>query len=265
MTKTQWILMGFGVVMVIVVALVFMHRVKAPMVAGTLPSIVTSTETTATSTTPALSSATPTTPVGPFPINTADTIASWSFKGAYAGNAALVSQANADIAHLTSILGKGQYDDYDIYNGIANDYNLLGDGKMAYDYYNRATQIHPNKGLVYMNLGHLFDELKAYRTAADAYAKSVAVESSVLAYHLARLDYITKQFPNDTVLVTAAFADASKQFGDTASVLTIEAQWLTSTGRYADAIKAWQAVKTLSPSKDTSAIDTAIAHLKAKL
>ncbi|OYV57790.1 MAG: hypothetical protein B7X01_04510 [Acidiphilium sp. 21-62-4] len=63
----------------------------------------------------------------------------------------------------------------------------------------------------------------------------------------------------------AALADASKQFGDNASVLAIEAQWLSGEGRYADAIKAWQTAKMLSPGKDTSAIDAEIARLQSKL
>jgi tetratricopeptide (TPR) repeat protein len=199
-----------------------------------------------------------------FPINPNDTIVSWSFKGAYTGNDALIQQANADIAHLTSLLGKGQYDDYDLYIGIGNDDNLLGDGSGAYQNYNRSIHIHPNKGLAFVNLAHLMDELRAFRTAADAYAKAVTVEPKVLQYHVERLNYLTRQFATENALLSAAFSDVSKQFGDTAPVLTIEAEWLTGQKRYADAIKAWETVKMLSPGKDMSAIDTAIARIKTK-
>lgn len=199
-----------------------------------------------------------------FPINPADTIASWSFKGAYAGNATLIQNANADRAHLKSLLGKGQYDDYDLYIGIGNDDNLIGDGSGAYENYDRAIALYPDQGLAYTNLGHLMDELGAYHTAADAYAKAVAVQPSVLEYHLERLAFLTRQFPTDDALILAAFTDASKQFGDTPSVLAIEAQWLTGQGRYADAIKAWETVKMLSPQDRQAAIDAEIARLKAK-
>ena len=205
-----------------------------------------------------------TVPVPAFPINVADTISSWSFKGAYTGNDTLVAQANADITHLKSLLGKGQYDDYDLYIGIGNDDNLLGDGKGAYDNYNQSIAIHPTKGLAYLNVGHLMDEMGAYHTAADAYAKAVAVEPGMLQYHIQRLDFLTRQFPTDSTLLLTAFTDASNQFGDTASILTIEAQWLTGQKRYADAIAAWQRAKLLSPGKDTSAIDAEITRLKAK-
>ena len=63
------------------------------------------------------------------PINPQDSISSWSFKGAYTGNDALIAKANADIAKLTALIGKGQYPDYDIYVGIAQDYDFLGDGQ----------------------------------------------------------------------------------------------------------------------------------------
>ncbi|MHB8710384.1 MAG: hypothetical protein ACYC6X_02430 [Minisyncoccota bacterium] len=203
-------------------------------------------------------------PVVAFPINPADSIASWSFKGAYSGNDTLVAQANADIAKLTGLIGKGTYDDYDLYDGIANDYASLGNGALAYQYYNRSIRIHPGKGLAYANLAHLMSGLGAYHTAADAYAKAVAVQPSMLEFHLERLTYLTQQFPKDNALILTAFTDASRQFGDAAPVLSIEAEWLESQGRYADAIKAWQTVKTLSPASHASAIDAQIARDQAK-
>ncbi len=197
-----------------------------------------------------------------FPINPADHIASWSFTGPYSGNAALLKQATDDIAHLTALMGKGEYDDYDLHLGIGNDDALIGDGAGAYGEYNRAVKIHPAKGLAYVNLGHLFDLLGAEETAADAYAKAVAVEPAVLEYHVERLTFLTTKFPNDTARIQAALADAAKQFGDVAEVLSIEAQWLTKEGRYADAIAAWERVKLISPGRDMTAVNAAIAHLK---
>ncbi|MHB8860626.1 MAG: hypothetical protein ACYC48_02730 [Minisyncoccota bacterium] len=264
-TKKQLLWAGAVLVVIVLAVVGLSHYVSTPG-ASLPPGMATSTGSSGPAAQPAATS-TPVTAaksVGPFPINPADIIASWSFKGAYAGNATLIAQANADIVKLTGLIGKGQYDDYDLYDGIANDYSMLGDGRTAYQHYNHAIQIHPTKGLAYANLAHFMNALGAYRTAADAYAKAVSVEPGMLEYHLERLTYLTQQFPKDTSLITAALADATKQFGDNASVLTIKAQWLTSQGRYADAIKAWQTVKMLSPGKDTSAIDTEIARLQAK-
>lgn len=199
-----------------------------------------------------------------FPIHSQDTVSSWNFSGPYAGNDTLTQQAHDDITKLTGLIGKGQYDDYDLYIGIANDDNLLGDGKAAYDNYNQAIHLQPAKGLAYVNLAHLMDELGAYQTAANAYTKAVTVEPSVLEYHVERLAYLTRQFPKDNSVILAAFTDASTQFGDTPAVLSIEAQWLTGLGRYADAIKAWQTVAMLSPKENQAAIAAEITRLKNK-
>jgi tetratricopeptide (TPR) repeat protein len=263
-TKKQWIFSGGALLVVAVAVLGWSHSKTfvpavvsgitasstVPTGGGTLTGQATSTVTGAT--------------IQPFPINSADTIVSWSFTGAYTGNDTLIAQANADIVHLKSLLGKGQYDDYDLYLGIGNDDNLMGNGRGAYANYDHSIAIHPKKGLAYANLGHLMDELGAYNTAADAYAKAAEVQPTMLEYFIEQLTYLTRQFPKDDARISAAIADANKQFGDTAQILSIEAEWLTGQGRYADAIKAWQTAKTLSPGADTSSIDTEIARLKAK-
>lgn len=256
-TTRYWVVGGIGFVIAVIAAAFYLKASPPPVVtpdtaSSTPPAVVTGT------TTPSVSR-------GPFPINSADKIASWSFKGIYAGNDTLIAQATADITHLTSLVGKGEYDDYDLYLGLGNDKSSLGDGASAYQNYNKSISIHPQKGLAYANLAYLFDQLGAYYSAADAYAKATVVEPRVIEYHTQRLKYLTRQFPSDTARITAALSDASEVFGDTASILAIEAEWLTGLKRYAEAITAWERAKLLSPGKDTSAIDTEIARLKAKL
>ncbi len=199
LTKKQWGIVGIGIASIAVISVgVWQYRstkTSAPTT-GYVPT--ESPATTAGSTTSTSTEAqTPTPHVTAFPINPVDTIASWSFKGAYTGNDTLIAQANADISKLTNLLGKDQYDDYDVYLGIGNDDNFLGDGAGAYQNYNRAISIHPDKGLAYANLGHLMGELGAYRTAADAYAEAVAVEPSVPQYKNAQLDFLTWRFPEE--------------------------------------------------------------------
>ncbi|MFZ1075358.1 MAG: hypothetical protein WAN50_03220 [Minisyncoccia bacterium] len=267
-TRNQMLLLAVVVVGAAALAVFAENQVsKAPaQTASSTITVSTSTPgaTVAVPTVPAATPAQGAVATGPFPINPADRIASWTFKGAYSGNATLTSQANADITHLTGLLGKGQYDDYDLYDGIANDYTSLGDGQTAYDNYNRAIAIHPSKGLAYANLGHLFDGLGAEFTAADAYAKATVVEPTQMEYYIQRLDFLTGKLPNDNSAILAAFSDASKQFGDAAPILSIEAEWLAGQKRYADAIAAWQKVESLSPGADNSSIDAQIARLKAK-
>lgn len=199
-----------------------------------------------------------------FPINSKDDIASWSFTGAYTGNTELIAKAEEDTAKLEALLGTGEYDDYDLYIGIGNDANLMGEGRAAYEAYNRAVAIHPEKGLAYANLAHLFDEIGAYYTAADAYAKAVEVEPTTLSYHEERLNFLTRQFPKEEEMILDALADAGAQFGDTPSILAIKAQWLEGEGRYNDAVKAWQVMKALSPADRHAIIDAQIARDQAK-
>ncbi|MBU6388659.1 hypothetical protein KGQ72_02190 [Patescibacteria group bacterium] len=254
--KIYW---AIGGVMIIITATAFgaAYRAKAPTVDNVSMSPVSTTTDTTRST------ATTTPAVLSFPINPADMLANWHFTGAYSSSDSAMTEAQNDITHLTNLLGTGEYDDYDLYNGIANDYGLLGDGRTAYQFYNRAIRIHPKKGLAYANLGHLMDELGARYTAADAYAAATHAEPGMLEYHTERLTYLARQFPNDTARITAALTDASNVFGDTAQILSIEAQWLTRLHRYADALAAWEKVKQLSPGQDTTAIDAEIARLKA--
>lgn len=200
-----------------------------------------------------------------FPIAQGDTISSWTFKGAYSGNDTLIAQAHTDMTTLKSYMGKGQYDDYDLWNGIGNDDASLGDGKAAYDAYDRAIAIHPERGLAYDNLAHLMTLLGAYNTAKAAYAQAVTAEPSMLEYHLDRLTFLTTDLPKDNTDILAAFTDAAKQFGDSPQTLMIEAQWLASVGRYADAITAWKQVETLTPGADHTAISAEIKRLQAKV
>jgi tetratricopeptide (TPR) repeat protein len=257
-SRNQWIIGAVGVVAILSIGILwrFATRVSLPT---TTPTATSSEAVSVTATTsPAVVA------YQPFPINAKDIPVSWNFKGAYTGNEALIKRTTDDIVHLAGLLGKGEYDDYDLYNGIANDYAMKGDGQEAYQYYNRSIPIHPKKGLAFVNLAHLMDQLGAYYTAADAYTKAVTVEAGMLEYHLERLTFLTQRFPTNNALITAAFADASAQFGDTAATLSIKAEWLTVQRRYTDAIKAWETVKMLSPGKDTSSIDTEIARLQAK-
>lgn len=204
--------------------------------------------------------------VVPFPIDTRDALTEWNFKGLYAGNDALIADARKRIDKLTNLLGvRDEFDDYDHYIGIGNDYLEIGDGRAAYDAYNKAIHIHPKKGLAYVNMGHLMDLLHAPQTAISAYEKAVVVEPGNLQYHLQRLDYLTRAFPHEQALLEAAFADAAKVFGDTPATLAILAQWKEGLGLYAQAIKAWQAARQLSSESRQEAIDAEIVRLQKKI
>ncbi len=199
-----------------------------------------------------------------FPINPKDRIASWTFKGTYTGYPSFITKANTDLANLRMDMRQGKYDPYDLYIGMGEDYVLLGNGKAAYNAFNHAIALYPNQGLAYTDLAALMSELGARYTAADAYQRAEVAQPSVLTYHLEQLNFLTNYFATDTPRVAAAFADSSKQFGDIAQVLQIEAQWLAGLGQYAKAIQAYQRAIAISPGRDVSGMERAIAQLKAK-
>lgn len=198
-----------------------------------------------------------------FPVNAKDTISSWTFQGAYTGNETLLQKADANIQKLRGFLGKEGYDDYDLYIGIGNEYALIGDGVRAYENYNSAAAIGANRALAYANMANLMERMGAFETAADAYAESIAREPGILQYHIGRLNYLTRQFRQDSDRVMAAVTRAREQFGDIPQILSIQAEWLTGLERYADAVTVWQQVKSLVEG-DTSSIDAEIARLRAK-
>lgn len=233
MKKKTGLFAGFGIVIVIGLAIVLWYHLRSTSAAG-------------------------------FPINPQDHLSSWSFKGAYTGQPEFVQKANDDLAKQRAYLRNGKYDAYDVYVGIGNDYALLGNGRAAYQNYSHAIALMPKQGLAYTNLAALMAQLGAKYTAADAYQKGEQAEPGILTYHLEQLQFLTNYFATDTPRIVSALEDSSKQFGDVAQVLQIEANWLEGQHRYADAIKAWQQAILISPGRDVSGMQAAITRLKAK-
>jgi tetratricopeptide (TPR) repeat protein len=263
------VLVGVGALVVIGVGLLFFSKHADAPVAPPIEELSTiSTSSPALSTPPptqamSIPKKRPTVEETTFPLNPSDTTIVWS-NGIYTGNETLMQNARVSTEKLLLLLGKGEYDDYDIYEGIANNYASIGEGKTAYTYYNRAIRIHPQKGLGYVNLGHLMEQIHAYHTASDAFAKAVSVEPGVLEYHAQRIRFLTEQFPKENTLIFSALDDASKQFGDNSALLSIQAEWLTGQKKYTEAIAVWKTIRNLSSSDRQTAIDTEIARLQAK-
>src|SRR3989344_5223455 len=207
----------------------------------------------------------------PLPLAQGDTIASWDVQGTRNDGGELEKKANDQIARLQALLGgdqSGKDDDptdYSLYVGIANQYELLGDGKQAYEYLGRAVSIDPTEtGLAWHNLGALMVKLGALKTARTAYAKAVEAQPGVSQYHIARLEFLTDRFAEDTSAVEGAFQEAEAQFGDDASILQVKAAWYTKTLRYQDAITALETMRRLMGGSDAG-IDREIARLKGLL
>lgn len=120
-----------------------------------------------------------------------DHISSWTWKGVYKDGAQREADVTKEISHLKDLLGKsGGAKDYDVYVGIATQYELLGDGKAAYQYLSKAITLEPKKGLAYMNMGHLMEEMGAFATAHQAYDAAVLAEPNSPVFKSAQQDFL---------------------------------------------------------------------------
>jgi len=119
-----------------------------------------------------------------------DHISTWQWHGAYLDGAQKESDTKKEIARLRSMFGKGSVSDYELYIGIASQYELLGDGKSAYQYLSGAIAKEPKKGLAYMNMGHLMEELGAFTTAHQAYDEAVRLEPTNQAFTSSQQNFL---------------------------------------------------------------------------
>lgn len=171
MNRTRLIIIGSALVVLGAGAAQFLfpRRVVAPQPVVSESSLVNATSSPSKS----IATSSPSQPVLDLPsIAKGDSIASWDFTGAYADNSELVAKAEAEIKRLSDLIGKGTYPDVTLYVSIANQYELIGNGKKEYDYLSRAIAADPKSGLPWHNLGVLMERLGALKTARAAYDRA---------------------------------------------------------------------------------------------
>ncbi len=140
----------------------------------------------------------------PFPLVAGEAIISWNFNGVYTGDIEYEARVNEEIKRLKGLLGEGIFTDYELYISIANQYELLGDGKKEYKYLQKALEIDSvGTGIAWHNLGKLLTRLGALESARVAYDNMVAVQGS-LQYQRARLEFLHKYMPENTAAIDAA-------------------------------------------------------------
>ncbi len=224
------LILGAGVVLLIVagIAQFFFPR---SAISPTLP-VATSTpkqSISATNVSVATSTIANTTPrdqvANPLSIATGDSISSWDFKGAYADNPELTAKARSEILRLSELLTTATSSAMILSVGIANQYELLGDGKKQYEYLERAIRTNPENGLPWHNLGVLMERLGALQTARAAYEKSTLVQPEWKFYHYAYLEFLTTRMKNETATIEKAFAAAEKNIGKTQNLIDLRTEW----------------------------------------
>lgn len=161
----------------------------------------------------------------PFPLAKGDTVVSWNFKGAYADSPELTRKAQNEIERLSGQLATATSSAMILSVGIANQYELLGDGEKQYAYLERAIRTNVRNGLPWHNLGVLMERLGAFNTARTAYEKSTLVEPESKFYHYAYLEFLTSRMKDDAVSIEKAFTTAEKSIGQTPYLLELHAEW----------------------------------------
>jgi len=160
-----------------------------------------------------------------FALAEGDTIASWDFKGAYTDNPELTAKAQNEIARLSELLVTATSSEMILSVGVANQYELLGDGTKQYEYLGRAIQANPENGLPWHNLGVLMERLGALQSARAAYEQSTLVQPEFKFYHYVYIEFLITRMRDDARGIEKAFAAAEKNIDQTSQLLELRAQW----------------------------------------
>lgn len=230
MNRTQVI---FGILIVLVLAISAVWQFKGrtaavpPETVSEQPTLEinkpASLDVTAVSVTPATSH-----PVqASFALVEGDRVASWDFKGAYTDNPELVAKAQAEINRLSGLLETATSSAMVLSVGVANQYELLGDGKKQYEYLGRAIRTNPENGLPWHNLGVLMERLGALETARIAYKEATVLQPELAVYHYAYLEFLIVHMKHNTTDIEKAFAAAERSIGKKQSLIDLRAQWQT--------------------------------------
>lgn len=192
-------------------------------------------------------------------------VSEWEFQGAYSGDHELETKAKNEITRLEELVGSGEETDYSYYVSIAGQYGYLGDGEKEYEYLRKALAIDSETtGLAWHNMGSLMARLGAKEAARSAYARAMKAQP-IPQYITAYLEYLTQNFPEDSVAIEVAFTDAVQVSGaDSSAFWEIKARWLENTGKLQEAIDAWEKVKGFSPAA-AALIDVEIARLRGEI
>lgn len=232
MNKTRLFIIG-GVLILFIAGIaqfVFPHTAVSPAPSATVPqSSTVELNTPASLDIKAVSVTSANHPVqASFAVAQEDNIVSWDFKSVYADNPELVTKAQAEIERLSGLLVTATSSAMILSVGIANQYELLGDGTKQYDYLGRAIQASPENGLPWHNLGVLMERLGAFQTARRAYKQSTIVQPEFPLYHYAYLEFLIGNMKNDAVAIEKAFAAAERNIGKKQYLADLRAKWQTS-------------------------------------
>ncbi len=224
MNAKQWWISGVGV---IIVALALIQLSTSTTNSPVL-------EPVATTTPESVEEQNPETPVVEVPIpkpflvtiETGDTIASWSIEGYLNDGGEKEAVARKEIIALKNRLGGD--DDYQINLSIAQKYEYLGEGRLAYEHLSKAIALDTSStsGTAWHNMGMLMEKLGAYHTARVAHTLAVANQPNIPSFHISRLEFMIYRFTKDTAGVEEVFKDTTAILGaEDPMLVELRARW----------------------------------------
>jgi len=135
----------------------------------------------------------------------------WDFEGSYEASEELVLRANTERERLISLLGGGEFPDYDIEIGIAGQHSLLGEGEESYEHLLIAISLNEARSLAFGNLGILLGKVKAPESAKVAYEKALDIDDNV-QNRIQYIQHLEQYFGNSLDLVESAHTFAIERF-----------------------------------------------------
>lgn len=216
--KKEYGIYAAGAALIILIAIAIWWKGDSSQPLSVSEQVATSSpETVATSSTPSSQTFSPAKPepVSPKPLLSSSTfslvpgeaVASWDFAGTHKDGGQLEAGVRADVTRLKGLINSGAYTNYELYVSLANQYELLGDGKQEFTHLNYAIAIDSTKtGLAWHNMGKLLERLGAYKSARVAYDRMVQAQSTS-QYIRARLEFLQAHMPEDTAAIAQAEAD----------------------------------------------------------
>ncbi len=197
--------------------------------------------------------------MGALTVDPRDTITSWSTPAQT--TPAIRKRLQKEILTLSKSIVSTQKKNYNTFLQMAQDYELLSDGKNAYNFYVLAAKAVPDNGLAWSNVGNLMERIGAYHTARNAYAASVAISPKIEQYWVSYLNFLSVHEPL-AASTGQVFVAATRATNSSTNVLITMANWEASIGKFSVAIADWHLVRARVGVAQQRAIDTKIKSLQ---
>lgn len=234
MTKSRLAVVGIVLILLVlgIVQFLFPRSATSPTILAMPVATSTTGNNVSTTTAVILETSTLNVPksqpiVKSLPLVAGDTIESWDFTGAYFGNPELMAKAYSEIARLSDLLETATSSEMILSVSIANQYDLLGNGKKEYEYLERAVKAGGDTtSLPWNNLGVLMEKLGAFQTARVAYGRSVLIQPELEQWHYAYIEFLINRMSYDVDGIERAFELANEYIGEDEYLLELHTRWM---------------------------------------